>query len=134
MEIGFRLSWFAAGLVVLELVFAMGCGRKITVTQEQVEQRIHQEIPLGSTRDEVVTFLESLSINGLRAEHYGYIAGKPSGTDGLPEKLHLVEGYVGAVMRKVAQSPLQVYRIEMTFYFGEEERLIAYRLRTLGDW
>jgi hypothetical protein len=57
-------------VMMLSLFFACKVTR---VTQTQVEERISKELPLGSTVPEVVRFLDSLEINGLKARQYGYI-------------------------------------------------------------
>ena len=127
---------YLAAVTVATAILIPACGKTTRVTKEEVDRRIKQEIPLGSSQAHVVGFLNSLEVNGIKAEHWGYMPERPTGTYELAGRQSLVEGYIKASMRNVAQEPrkLQVYRIEMTFYFGKGELLIDYRLETLGDW
>ena len=122
-------------MVVLTLA-VIYCGRKeMKVTNAQMEERIKQEIPIGSSKAQVIAFVDKLNINSRKATSLGYIDGKPLGTDELTGQQDKVVGYLVAGIPKVGQDPsqFQVYHMRMIFYFGAGERLIDYRIETLGD-
>jgi hypothetical protein len=122
-------------IALIMIVSFLAC--KVTrVTEMQVEERISKELPLGSTVPEVVRFLDALEINGLKPRQYGYIPSEPVGTERLKGMEDRVKGYLAASIENSARDgiKLQVYRIYMTFYFDRDERLIAHKTITQGDW
>ena len=116
---------------------ATSCGKKeMKVTNSQMEELIKKEIPIGSSRSQVVTFVDSLNINSVKAITLGYMDGSPSGTDELKGRRNEVKGYLLARLPKVGTDPsqFQVYEMRVMFYFGAGERLIDYKIQTHGDW
>lgn len=112
------------------------CGYKAAVSENEVKDRIEKDIPRGSNISQVLAFLNSLEIKGLKAEHSGFIPGKPAGTDRPTRNQGEVMGYVIASIKNAARddSKLQVYRIEIFLYFDKDQRLIDYKTQTRGDW
>lgn len=127
-----------ASLCGLMLVSATAsCGGRVTkVSQEEVEQRIKSEIPIGSNKGQVIAFLDNLEINGIKAQHHGYKPDEPKSMVASMRGQYLMNGYITAVMYKTGydHSQFQVYRINMVFYFDSDDRLKNYKLQTFGDW
>lgn len=106
------------------------------MTDEEMEQRIKEESPIGSSKDRVIAFLDSVNIHGLKPHHGEYNDESPIGTNALEGRQNEVRGYLVAGIPKVGRDPsqFQVYNMNIIFYFGTGERLIAYKIQTLGDW
>src|SRR5437870_10792117 len=104
-----------AGCLLVLSFLLVSCGKVTRVRQEEVEERIKREIPVGSRTLQVIAFLDALNINGVKVEHRGYIPGKLIGTDELKDPRHEVAGYVAGWMKEVSRDPskFQVYSIRM---------------------
>jgi hypothetical protein len=119
------------------LVAATSCGKKeMKVTDSQMDELIKKEIPIGSSSSQVVTFVDALNINSIKAINHGYMEGSPGGTLELKGQRNNVKGYLVARLPKVGRDPsqFQVYEMRVIFYFGAGERLIDYKIETMGDW
>src|SRR5438128_2037634 len=128
-----------SGSLVAAVVFFVtaSCGHKeMKVTDSQMDELIKKEIPIGSTRSQVVAFVDALNINTIKAINYGYMDWKPSGSDELIGRQDKVTGHLVARLPKVGRDPsqFQVYEMRIVFYFGAGERLIDYKITTMGDW
>ncbi|PYT04292.1 MAG: hypothetical protein DMF60_15790 [Acidobacteria bacterium] len=125
-----------AYVVLVVLLCASGC--KVTrVTQAEVEQRIQRELQVDARPDQVLVFLNSLSIGGLKAEHGGYIPDVPAFPRIPPEGPAIVKGgHIYATIRNASRDDrqLQVYSINIDFLFNSDNRLTGYTLQTQGDW
>src|SRR5262245_59659761 len=88
-----RLIWVGAMIGALCLV---SCGYRERVSASEVKKRIDESIPIGSRVNEVVAFLGSFEINGLKAESFGPVPGKPSGTNKLEGRNDEVFQYLSA--------------------------------------
>ncbi len=106
------------------------------MTDSQMDELVKNQIPIGSTRSQVVTFVDALNINSVKAINHGYQDGSPGGTDELKGQRNKVTGYLVARLPKVGSDPsqFQVYNMGMIFYFGAGQRLIDYKIETMGDW
>ena len=118
------------------LLCAVCTARTVRVSVEETDRWINGNIPVGSTKDEVVAFLESATIKSLRAEHNGFVPHAPDGTDARGSHDSMVRGYLVATIQNAAddRTKLQVYRIRIVFYFGDDQRLMDHRIQMLGDW
>lgn len=124
-------------VIVIFLFAAASCGKKeMKVTDSQMDELIKKEIPIGSSRSQVVTFVDALNINSIKAINHGYKDGSPGGTDELAGRRNDVKGYLVARLPKVGKDPsqFQVYEMRIIFYFGAGEQLLDYRIETMGDW
>ena len=129
----------ASGSLVAAVVFLVttSCGHKeMKVTDSQMDELIKNEIPIGSTSSQVVAFVDALNIKTTKAINYGYRDWKPSGSDELTGRQDKVTGHLVARLQKVGRDPsqFQVYDMRIVFYFGAGERLIDYKITTMGDW
>jgi len=118
------------------LMCACGC-KVVRVTQAEVEEKIHRDLPLGASSNQVMVFLDSLTIGGLRAEHGSYIADVPDFPRIPPEGPAILNGgHISATIRNAARDDRQllVYNIHMDFRFDSENRLSGYKVTTQGDW
>ena len=106
------------------------------MTDSQMDELIKNEIPIGSTSSQVVAFVDALNIKTTKAINYGYRDWKPSGSDELTGRQDKVTGHLVARLQKVGRDPsqFQVYDMRIVFYFGAGERLIDYKITTMGDW
>ena len=124
------------GLAVAVLA-ATCCGkREFNVSDAQMHELIKKDVPIGSSRSKVEAFVAGININSVEAFTFGYLDGNPIGTDKLKEEGHKVKGHLVATLPRVGRDPskFQVYQMRIVFYFGLDERLLDYKLQTLGDW
>jgi hypothetical protein len=128
----------SALLVVVTIMFlAFSCACKVTrVTTKEVDEWINTNIPVGSTKDEVIAFLDSSKVNSLQAKHNEFRPYAPEGTDVPDANPHLVYGYLVASIPNAGKddTKLQVYNIRVVFYFGKEQNLIDHKTQMFGDW
>lgn len=127
---------WVSGLAVV-LLAATGCAtREIKITDAQMNDLIRKNVPIGSTISQVEAFVSSINIDSVKAFTLGYMDGSPRGTDELKGQSHKVMGYLNASLPKVGsdQSKFQVYSMRIVFYFGSDQRLLDYKVQTLGDW
>lgn len=126
--------------IILFMVFAvigLSCSSRVTrVTRNDVHERVKRDLPIGSTLPQAKAFLESLEINGIKARRYDYVPRPPVGTDQPSGAQKMVRGYMRASIDRAASDyrNLQEYRILITLYFGEDERLSDYKIEAMGDW
>jgi hypothetical protein len=119
------------------VLLLLACGCKVTrVRQAEVAQRIRNDIPIGSQKDQVLAFLDSFEIGGLKAEHHGYIPEVAPGPIVWEGPAIVIGGHINATIPNAARDDtrLQVYRINMDFQFDSQERLTDYKVQTQGDW
>jgi hypothetical protein len=127
------VSFRSAYVVCDVLLVAFGC-KVIRVSQAEVEKRIRNDVPIGSRKEKVLAFIDSLAMGALKAEHHGYIP------DVVPiprvGPAIVTGGHIDATISNAARydTQLQVYSINMQFRFGPDERLIGYSVQTQGDW
>jgi len=101
-----------------------------------VKDRIDAQVRLGSSPPQVLSFLNSLEIKGLKPKTFGYVPDKLPNRDGLVLNEYQGPGSIQSTFNHAAEdsSKFQVYRIEMYFYFDKDSRLSSYKLQTVGDW
>ena len=124
-------------MIILGLLMNSSCGGLTwKVTPQEVEQLIKDKVPVGSSASEVESFVDTLTVNGIKATNHGFMPYTSEGTQGPRGKNIDASRALVAVMNKAGQdnSNWQVYNIKMTFYFGADGRLIDYKVQALGDW
>jgi hypothetical protein len=91
---------------------------------------------MGSRKEEVIGFIDSLTIAGLKPEHHGYIPDVADATIPWEGPAIVTGGHINATIRNASRDDrqLQVYNIYMEFRFDSKERLVSYKVQTLGDW
>lgn len=96
-------------VVLCILIDMAGCGkRNKLVTTEDLERAIHREIPVGSSKSDVVRFLTTNNIE--------YSADKE---DGVPMILGIVRDVKGGMVKE---------SIQMKFTFSSQGKLASYKV------
>jgi hypothetical protein len=96
-------------------------GKHITV--REVDQAINRELPLGSTKGQVVEFLDKKHIQHSELVVVRYDSDYP---DNLEKRL------INAAIPKVKTRLLVEWGIYITFRFDEADRLIDHRVKWVG--
>jgi hypothetical protein len=118
--------FIAAGLLigtvglVIWMILKLNAPQK--VTKGDVNIRIGEEIPLGSTKYQVMAFVDSLEINGFKATRGEYIS--PYNFGGQTD----INGYLGACIKGVRGGFMTWDAVCMMFYFDEQDRLVTYQV------
>jgi hypothetical protein len=81
-----RGSRCGAAVFAILLIFA-GCKAKRVVTVEQVDEIVRNHVHIGSSKQEVATFCESLKIDDLKVTHSGPFSSDLGAGDLDPEKV-----------------------------------------------
>jgi hypothetical protein len=132
-----RIVWISVGLLAVSAVLLYrSCSSYQKLTSREVEEWIDKNVSAGSTVDEVISFLDTSTVNSFRAEHHGLIPLEDNASAPNQASSERASDYIGAVFRNVNSNvtQLQVYRIHIYFYFRSDGRLRDYKIETLGDW
>jgi hypothetical protein len=121
------------------LVVMCSCRDKTSsdITKEEVEKVINEKIPVGTSKSDVMAFLNTLKIGSRSVEGIEYLSGRSTASfveDSQPPNVH---GYILAVILKAGNTRVGFlttsYYFTMHFYFNEKEKLIGYHLQTFLD-
>jgi hypothetical protein len=94
----------------------------------EMDALIKKRIPIGSSRLDVVKFLDSEHI-----EHSDYIlVDKNDLDDELKQKADLINGVIYAAVRDVQQDESAKWGLFVRFYFDDKESLVDYRIKKSG--
>jgi hypothetical protein len=125
----------AAYLFIL-LVILIGCSAKRIVTVEQLNQMVKTHLPIGSSKEQVTAFIESLSIDSLRVNHNDFFRdGARLRYDDFDDEKKNALGdrlkeYYDAAIRDIAPSTGTFEaNIKMRFYFDENGKLLDYTIK-----
>ena len=129
-----RLHVWVAAYVILACALATGCRAKRIVTVEQVDAMIKNQLHVGSSKAEVVAFMDSLKIDSLRVIHSDRFYGSDHDGDLDPEKVAALgdrfsEFYDAAIEDIAPSTSTFMVRIRMRFYFGEDCKLLDYTIK-----
>lgn len=127
--------WLATHLLIL-LVMVIGCSAKRTVTVEQVNKIVSNSLPIGSSKEEVTAFIESLKIDSVRIVHdedFGDVAQlrwdnfDEEKKNAIGDKL---KAFYDAAIRDIAPSS-ETFEgaIRMRFYFDGNGNLLDYTIK-----
>lgn len=117
------------------LVTLTGCAAKRVITVEEVNKMVSSRLSIGSTKEEVAQFIESLRIDSLRVTH-GDFQGVDRlrwdnfddiKRDALGDKLH--EFYDAAIRDIAPSSGTFEGIIKMRFYFDQNGKLMDYTIK-----
>lgn len=111
-------SYFALALIIILLSLVPVWYFSPRVTVAEVDEMIKRELPLGSTKPQVLTFLQS--------RHIEYL-------DLMYRSTQLK--FISAVIPDVQRGFLSKYEIDVFFYVNDEGKLIDYkveRVKTIG--
>lgn len=109
------------------------------ITVQEVDSIIKSHIPIGSNKSEVNTFVDSLKIDSLQVENFGYqddLTDMRYGTfDDKDKQLKgTVKGYLDARIFNTSRTLyLSQCWMDVRFYFDRDERLIDYEIHELFD-
>ena len=112
-----------------------GCHAKRVVTVEQVKTMVKTHLPIGSSKEEVAAFIESLSIDSLRVIHDEFKDAARLRYDDFDDEKKNALGnklkeYYDAAIRDIAPSSKTFEgAIKMRFYFDENGKLLAYTIK-----
>ena len=96
-------KWFIAGLVTFMLVGCLQAEQDRTVTTKKVEELVQREIPIGTSKSQVIAFLDICQI-----EHSDYL-----------EKVKAIY----AIIRDTLQGTMVKGSIKIEFYFDDKSNL-----------
>ena len=129
----------AAAVLVSSIVFLNSSCRKskmpAKLTIAEADQLVRKGAPIGSSASSVKSFLDSLTIDGLRVVHSDYEQGIPYGTDRPDRVLPEMRGYLSAAILDVERQPKTYSKINIriNFYFDEAQRLLDHKIWRQGD-
>ena len=108
------------------------CAPKSRVTADQFKQLVDREIPIGSTKPQVLAFLKDHQI-----QHSDYSQHPERESDfkdsRLDSKRALVKGYIKGIVRDVVSNKrFTEWSIELFFYFDENGILVDYHVKESG--
>jgi hypothetical protein len=131
-----RVIYIVGGVAVITLVAGIWLLYSYIrgVTAEEVDTIFKSHIPIGSNRAEVSGYIDSLKIDSLRVENFGYRddltdMGIGPFTDKDKQLKGTIRGYLNAWIHNTSR-PLWLSQCDMDvrFYFDRNERLIDYEI------
>lgn len=119
-------------IAVFTLTFLLfSCGQK--VTKGDVYQQISKKVSIGASKSEVVKAVDSLEVNGFKAQRSDYVRAESLSVDAPDGRKVNVAGTMSADFRNVASGPMTFNTVSIIFYFDESERLINYHIDYFGS-
>ncbi len=121
------------------LVVMCSCRDKTSsnITKEDVEKIINEKIPTGTSKSDVITFLNTLKIGSRSVEGIRDWSGRSEASKDADSQPPNVHSHLNGVILKAGNLRdgifTQSYYITMTFYFDEHEKLIGHFLYTFLD-
>jgi len=118
-----------------------GCRAKRVVTVEQVNTIVSSRLPIGSSKEEVAAYIDSLRIDSLRvihsdrfypAEHLRWDNFDDEKKTALGDKLH--EYYSAAILDVAPTTETFMANIGMRFYFDKDGKLLDYTIKEDADF
>lgn len=119
----FLILFLGLDIVLLFLVPTNSCGGK-RVTVREIEAAIKRESPLGSTKTEVIAFLDKNRIG-----HSDLLVANGRTSEYQDDE---VKRLINASIPKVKHTFFAEWGIFMSFRFDESDRLVDYRVRWVG--
>jgi hypothetical protein len=116
---------------LVAVVSNISCSHNHKVSKGNVYQRVSGDIQIGATKSEVMKYLDSLEINGIKAERGDYIRVGYTVTD-IHGKEVEVDGTIGAMFKERGLPPDFCNTIGVIFYFDKSEKLITYHIDCFG--
>lgn len=121
------------------LVLVHGCSAKRVVTVDQVKEIVGSKVFIGSSKEEVVAFVEALRIDSLRVTHsegaaelLRYDNFDDEKKNALGDKL---DSFYDAAIRDIAPSTTTFEAvIKMRFYFDENRKLLDCTIKEDGGF
>jgi hypothetical protein len=116
-------------LVFLVLSISIVSCVKSSMTEEKMEQLIKQEVPLGSSKNQVEFFLDQRNI-----EHSDYTESDMAPIVVPPDygSQNGKKRYIVAVIRDVKRHFLTTFSMYIVFYFDDNKNLIEHKINILG--
>jgi hypothetical protein len=96
-----------------------------------VYQNVSRDIQIGATKSDVMKYLDSLEINGIKAERGDYARGGYTITDTHGKEVE-VDGSIGATFSEWGLPHDFCSTIGVIFYFDKSEKLITYHIDCFG--
>jgi hypothetical protein len=110
---------------------SLSCVHNHQVSKGSVAQYIGRDIHPGATKSEVLKYLDTLEINGIKAERGDYAKGGYTIPSSKGEAVE-VDGTVGAMFREKGIFHDFCSSIGVIFYFDKSEKLITYVVDCFG--
>jgi hypothetical protein len=129
-----------ATYLILSLVTAAGCSAKRIVTVEQVNEIVGSHLHVGSSKEEVASFIDSLNIDSLRIIHWSFCGLEQLRWDNFDDEKKnalrdkLKEFYDAVVMDVAPSTSTFMSNIRMRFYFDEHGKLLDYTIKEDVDF
>ena len=117
----------SSSVIFMLMLVAGSC--ESTITAEKVSDRLAKEVPVGSSVDKVIRFLDAEKI-----EHSGVLEHPENESDFKELRLDnsAVKTFVVAIIRDVERSGLTKWDLQMHFYFDVHGVLVRNSVKKLG--
>jgi hypothetical protein len=124
-----------ASLLVVAAIMLTGCMRR-TISVEQVDRMIKEQVPIGSDKQQVKAFIDNLKIGSLeiyRDKEFHRATPDALGNSD-PEKVAAlgdrIAEFTGCYISKTESDGFITFRgISITFYIDKDGRMIDYTVR-----
>ena len=131
-----RVIYIVCGVVAISLIAGIWLLYNYIrgVTVEEVDAIVKSQIPKGANRVEVSAYIDSLKIDSLQVENFGYQndlthMGVGSFTVKDEQLKGIMKGYLDARIHNTSRTYyLTPCWMDMRFYFDKDERLIDYKI------
>ena len=120
--------------VIISIISALpivSCTHNHKVSKGSVYQNVSRDIQIGATKSDVMKYLDSLEINGIKAERGDYARGGYTITDTHGKEVE-VDGSIGATFSEWGLPHDFCSTIGVIFYFDKSEKLITYHIDCFG--
>jgi hypothetical protein len=130
----FSESRCGAAVIAIILIFMPGCKAKRLVTVEQVDEIVRNHVHVGSSKQEVATFCESLKVDALKVTHSDRFYSSDLDGDLDKEKAdslgsNFKEFYDATVQDIAPTTTTMMAGIRMRFYFDENGKMLDYSIK-----
>src|SRR5262249_40574909 len=126
-------------VIVLLTIVLEGCMRRVVSVQE-LDQRIQDEVPIGSEKQRVKEFIDNLKVDALqigRDSEFHKATPKALGNRD-PEKVaelgDRIAEFIGAIIIQAESDGISRFKdIVIQFYIDKDGRLIGYTVKLVGS-
>jgi hypothetical protein len=115
--------------VIFISIYSISC--KSGVTVEKVEDAIKAKLPIGSSKEEVLKFIETTSFESLKFETPFQVPANEI-REATPDVGNKSKECIGAWIPNVEKGLFTVRSISVAFCFDENQKFIDYKVRKLS--
>ncbi len=114
--------------MILIVALVVSCGTN-NAPEERLKALIRDNLPIGSSASNIVTFLESQGIEQFGLQEDEEPVFTPSAAHAKPETKRYVLGRV----KNVKSTLLKSWDLYIIFYFDRDDKLTNYEMRRIGS-